>query len=792
MTLGANLIITGTPDRDVLAGTAADDIIHGLDGLDDLAGGDGDDSLYGDGGDDYLEGGAGNDVLDGGDGVDLVGYYADGFGAATVDLTNTGWQDTGRGFDKLIGIENLLGTQYGDTLTGNDQDNRIDPRAGFNIVHALGGDDIINSDYGDGLIDGGDGVDWLYLIYSYTGITLDLSLATAQAIDANRSLTVLNVENILASTHDDKLAGNAGANEFLGLTGDDQLWGGGGDDLLVGNDGEDTLHGGDGDDELWGGDLGDHGVYDNSPVFDEHLMGDDGDDTLWGGAGHDHLEGGKDDDELWATAGADVLDGGQGFDTVSFSHLGIANWSPTAPGLTIDMADPSLGTSWAQGATLISIEKVYGTVGADQMSGTNGGETLVGLSGADTLVGRDGDDILQGSWDDDLLVGGAGNDILDGGGDVDTVTYAGLTLSGVDANLQTGVATSAEDGTDTLISIEHLVGSGLADTLAGNGDSNVLDGGGGEDWLQAAAGADALDGGEGSDSVWGGAGDDLLDGGPGDDTLFGGEGVDTVTYARADGPVEVDLSAPEDQLTRGAGIDTLVSIENLIGSGNDDLLAGSSADNRIEGGGGDDTIHAGAGQDALAGGLGDDLLDGGDGYDTADYAAAAGGVRLDLSIAGQQATLGAGLDTLVSIENLTGSNFADQLTGTQGANTIVGGDGDDVIRGGGGADTLLGGNGADLFVFAPDDALASGRAFMWDFGAGDRIDISAFDARPDLAGDQAFAFSTTGGHAGDLVIVHDDYGRPAAILLYTDESGVASTQIVLDGVQALAATDFVF
>lgn len=786
------MIITGTLDGETLNGTADDDVISGLDGSDELIGGDGDDSLHGGDGDDYLEGGVGDDLYDGGDGVDVAAYYDHGYAPVTVDLTNTDWQDTGQGLDKLIGIENLLGTQYGDTLTGNDQDNRIDPRAGFNIVHALGGDDIINSDYGDGLIDGGDGVDWLYFVYSYTGITLDLSVTTSQAIDADRSLTVRNVENILASQHDDKLTGDDAANEFLGLTGDDQLWGGGGDDLLAGNEGKDTLHGGDGNDELWGGELSDYGAYDSSPTFNEHLMGDGGDDTLWGGLGQDLLEGGQGDDRLGVTAGSDTLDGGDGFDTAFFGY------AYTAGGLTIDLTDPSRGTYWAHDLTLISIEKIFGTGGDDKIYGADTGETLAGQSGADTLVGRGGDDTLQGSWDNDLLVGGAGNDILDGGDDFDTASYADLTLSGVNANLQTQTATAVESGTDTLISVEHLIGSAQADTLTGDGVGNTLDGGDGEDWLQAAAGADTLDGGEGSDSVWGGTGDDLLDGGPGDDTLFGGDGVDTVTYVRADSRVEVDLSMPEDQLTRGAGVDTLASIENLIGSAFDDLLTGSAADNTINGGVGADVIHAGAGQDTLVGGVGDDVLDGGDGYDTADYSAAASGVRVDLSIAEQQATLGAGLDTLAAIEHLTGTSFDDRLTGTRGANAIVGGDGDDVIRGGGGNDLLYGGYGADTFVFAPGDALTDtvtdilGFNNIVDYYEGDRIDISAFDARPDLAGDQAFTFSTTGGHAGDMVIApNPHYDRPGAILLYTDESGVASIQIHLEGVQTLTAADFI-
>ena len=55
-------------------------------------------------------------------------------------------------------------------------------------------------------------------------------------------------------------------------------------------------------------------------------------------------------------------------------------------------------------------------------------------------------------------------------------------------------------------------------------------------------------------------------------------------------------------------------------------------------------------------------------------------------------------DTLISIENVFGSNFNDTLTGTSGANQLHGQDGNDVIKGGGGNDFLDGGSGNDILV----------------------------------------------------------------------------------------------
>ena len=58
-----------------------------------------------------------------------------------------------------------------------------------------------------------------------------------------------------------------------------------------------------------------------------------------------------------------------------------------------------------------------------------------------------------------------------------------------------------------------------------------------------------------------------------------------------------------------------------------------------------------------------------------------------------QDTGGAGTDTLINIENLTGSAFNDTLTGDADANVISGLAGNDTLNGGAGDDTLDGGAG---------------------------------------------------------------------------------------------------
>jgi Ca2+-binding RTX toxin-like protein len=128
---------------------------------------------------------------------------------------------------------------------------------------------------------------------------------------------------------------------------------------------------------------------------------------------------------------------------------------------------------------------------------------------------------------------------------------------------------------------------------------------------------------------------------------------------------------------------------------NDTIIYGEDGDDLITGGAGNDTLFGMDENDTLIGGLGNDVLDGGTGdSDTASYATSAAAVTVSLATTAQQNTIGAGLDTLVEIENLTGSALDDTLIGNAAANTI---------NGGAGADIMTGGNASDTFVV--DNAL---------------------------------------------------------------------------------------
>ncbi|MDB5438919.1 MAG: hypothetical protein JWM33_1346 [Caulobacteraceae bacterium] len=322
---------------------------------------------------------------------------------------------------------------------------------------------------------------------------------------------------------------------------------------------------------------------------------------------------------------------------------------------------------------------------------------------------------------------------------------------------------------------------------------------------------DQMYGSSGDDHLVGGAGNDVLRGGAGNDILDGGAGLDTADYAETIHGVTINLTLSGAQTT-GAGTDTLISIENVTGGDYDDSLTGNGQANILSGGkgadiliggGGDDSLIGGAGADILNGGAGNDLLNGGTERDTVTYADATAGVTVSLLIDGGQNTHGAGIDTLVAIENLTGSNFNDTLTGDNAANVLTGGAGTDTLDGGTGADTLIGGAGADIltggggndaFVFlSATDSTSQAMDVITDFKGADVIDLSGIDANTQLSGDQAFHLIGTAGfgnHAGELRIQALSDGTH--VLGDINGDGLADFNLLLQGkIAALAAASFV-
>ena len=151
--------LTGTGGDDVLLAGAGDTTLNGGAGNDVLVAGAGNNSLHGGDGDDLLIGGPGNDLFDGGAGNDTASYAKATVGV-TVDLGHVGQQNTvGAGLDTLSGIENLIGSDYNDTLTGNDADNLLNGGAGNDVLKGGAGNDILIGGPGNDTLTGGSGND---------------------------------------------------------------------------------------------------------------------------------------------------------------------------------------------------------------------------------------------------------------------------------------------------------------------------------------------------------------------------------------------------------------------------------------------------------------------------------------------------------------------------------------------------------------------------------------------------------------------------------------------------------
>ena len=438
-------------------------------GDDSITGNAADNTLTGGDGDDVLQGGAGADSLVGGAGTDTASYAASSVGV-TVDLltgTTSGGDAVG---DTFSSIENLSGSDFADTLTGDLGANSIYGGNGSDTIHGGGGDDFLYGQGGGDSLFGDDGDDTLFASYSSEGldggagsdtvsyaastsyVRIDLALGTATHGYAY-SDTLVNIENLIGSDYNDTLTGNNLSN---------------------------TLTGGDGRD--W-------------------LDGNAADDSLLGGLGNDILIGGT---------GADILDGGDGTDWVYYDYA--------SAGITVNLLTGMATGGDAAGDTFISIERVRATDNDDTLTGNAENNLLFGQAGNDTLAGEDGNDTLKGGTGNDILEGGLGADALDGGDGIDTASYANAS-AGVTANLFGGSGTVGEATGDTYTNIENLIGSGFADVLVGTAGDNVI---------AAGAGNDTVYTGHGVDTAYGDAGDDTIVGGDDVDTMFGGDGVDNL------------------------------------------------------------------------------------------------------------------------------------------------------------------------------------------------------------------------------------------------------------------------
>lgn len=215
-----------------LTETALSDLVATEDGIaedpenddDDLFAGSGDD-------DDFRAGGSddGDDVYMGRAGIDSVSFS--GTAGVTVNLGLTQFQNSGRGYDRFVDIEEIRSANGQDRLVGDDDDNRFDCVAGNDSANGGLGDDTVNGGLGDDRIAGAGGDDRL------VGGTGD-----------DRGFGGTGSDDLFGNDGADTLSGGGGADDLRGGAGRDDLQGGAGRDLLQGGLGADLLSGGEGAD----------------------------------------------------------------------------------------------------------------------------------------------------------------------------------------------------------------------------------------------------------------------------------------------------------------------------------------------------------------------------------------------------------------------------------------------------------------------------------------------------------------------------------------------------------------
>ena len=570
------MVVRGTNNSEALRGGAGNDTIEGLLGRDTLTGLGGADVLTGGKGKDlFVFGEFDNDRItdfeDGRDRIMLNGrvlFAALEFAAAGSDtrITWNGGMLTLTGVARASitaedfafeGFDIPGGDAGSNTLSGFAGDDTLNGMGGNDKLNGMGGDDTLEGGAGADELDGGEGSDAASYAGSGQAVSVNLATRVAMGGDAGDPAdttvgadTLTSIENLIGSDQDDTLTGNNEANVIEGGGGADTIEGGAGEDTasytgsamgVAVNLLDGTASGGDAADDSLSNIENLEGSFRNpanASTGNDTLTGNVDSNLLMGRSGDDRLNGGAGDDNLRGGGGNDTLDGEAGDDSLR---------------------------GWFGDDTLT------GGAGNDTLIGGRGGDRLDGGAGMDTLYGQIGNDILSGGGEADFLSGGPGNDELSGGAGGD--------------ELRGGF------GEDTLNG-----GSG-ADTLRGFKGNDLLLGGEGNDWLRGNTGEDTLIGGAGADTLDGAGRDDIRDGLNEDGA--GTRIIDTASYAGSSEGVRVDLAAG---IASGgdADGDTLLNIENLIGSANADTLAGDGGANRIDGGGGaDEFVFAAADGDTV-------------------------------------------------------------------------------------------------------------------------------------------------------------------------------------------------
>src|SRR3954470_24293487 len=299
---------------------------------------------------------------------------------------------------------------YNDGVT--DDADQIVGTAHHDHIYAGGGNDIIKGGGGADTINGGDGRDGASYEDSDVGVQVSLVTGKGHGGTAEGD-TLISIEDLYGSKHDDQLVGNSG------------------DNLLSGGDGNDTLKGGGGTDVLKGG------------AGDDTMMIDGVEDHVYGGGGND-------------TPGVSSKQG-----LVLNPYTGFIDYNPyTSPGDYFHAPHSNLNGPFgpfgpylhSPGDTkqVTDVENVVGTNYSDKIVGTDGANALSGEGGDDVLMGREGDDVLSGGNGNDFIFAGAGSDTVTGAQDADIFIWQSVSESIFTGGKPQDVITDFQPGQDKI------------------------------------------------------------------------------------------------------------------------------------------------------------------------------------------------------------------------------------------------------------------------------------------------------------------------------------------------------
>lgn len=828
--------VIGTLFEDMVGIGVADGVTETLISIEGLGGsefddelrafGNGDTQIFGFGGNDYIFTENGTDTIDGGDGSDTVDF-APLLSGVTAELRDAVPGPYGHQFGggTLIFVENLIGTDRNDSFIGNNAENRLEGGLGDDALSGRGQNDFLIGGTGNDQISGGTGVD--FIIGGFGADTINGDAGDDHIVaDGQINVTFANLQQtegslltpIFAATHDGTYDFfNAGETASAGLQslaedGDpsqliaDSIASGGAseamatpggvlapgesrtltffaspfdtkthylsyasmvlpsNDAFVGNDfslaiklfddhgnlirrvgGETIIVAGA---QVW--DAGTE-VNDEAPENTAGLSqatpntGTDENDVIVAHAGHqgsDNL-GGPIGNVLTARPNADfTLPGanilGINVDNVSARESGfsvsvvdqpLASLTTNQP--PIDLLNAAIAgnfyfnihtSEFPTGAIRGQLEVVSETLVAGvrtiELSANltaeqepNNSSTSLGSGLGTMTIVSNGDNITYSST---LQITGLNS--------ADLMPVAGVSsihihnaAAGSNGPVITDIVQDA--GGD----ITGNTGSDSVFVAQFESSDDVIIGGDGNDIIAAGAGNDTVNGGEGNDTIHGDVGDDILIGSGGNDTITGGQG--------------------NDRLNGGAGLDT------LIGEDGDDFLIGFS---------------------------GGDTVDGGDGVDYASFANLNQGVTLALNANGTgTATYGLTSEAFTGIENLVGTNFADNITangtadnviiGSGGNDLILAGGGNDIVTGDAGDDRILGLDGQDVLIGGAGNDLLNGGPGMDRLhgGAGNDF-LLGFTGTDFVDGGTGFDQNSFQGNTIGVTVVYNELGNGSA------------------------------